>query len=93
MNLVLTICTRQRREMLRDCLASVIADSVPDDLSFAVVVVENDERRDCETMVEEIATYAPFPIHYSHEPKLGIPIARNRAVEVALDLGAYWVGF
>ena len=93
MNIVLTICTRQRRELFRDCLASVIAEPVPDGLGFAVVVVENDETRDCAAMVEEIGACAPFSLHYVHEPRLGIPIARNRAVEMALDLGADWIGF
>ncbi len=93
MNIVLTICTRQRHEMFRDCLASVIAEPIPDSLAFAVVVVENDETRDCATIVEEIGACAPFLLHYVHEPRLGIPIARNRAVETALDLGAEWIGF
>ena len=76
MNIVLTICTRQRREPRRDCLASITADPVPDGIAFAVVVVENHATRDCAAMVEEIGAGTPFALHYVHEPRLGIPIVR-----------------
>jgi len=93
MNIVLTICTRQRRELFRACLASIIAEPVPDGVTVAVVIVGTDEARDHAAIPETNGGGTPIALRYIHEPRLGIPIARNRAVTAALDLEAEWIGF
>lgn len=90
MKLVVTICTRARPEGLRACLASLRAmDSVPG-VALEVVVVENEP---APRHAHLHAPGAPLPLIHAHEPRLGIPMARNRAVAEALARGADWIGF
>jgi succinoglycan biosynthesis protein ExoM len=94
MNVVITLCTRQRPEMLRTCLESVIVQAVPQGSRISIVIVENHDERNCEALVEEIAmTPNAPPIIYGHEPELGIPFARNRSLDMALARGPDWIGF
>jgi succinoglycan biosynthesis protein ExoM len=94
MKIVVTLCTRQRPIMLKDCLQSLVAQRVPDGVSLSIAVVENNETAACRHIVEEIAARPGAPrIDYKHEPRLGIPIARNRGLEMALAQGADWIGF
>jgi succinoglycan biosynthesis protein ExoM len=55
--------------------------------------VENDDTGNSKHIVDEIASTSPFPIAYALEPRLGIPIARNRTLDLALELGADWIAF
>jgi glycosyltransferase involved in cell wall biosynthesis len=80
--------------MLRACLESLIRQRVPEDVLLSIVVVENDEASACKRIVEELAAVADAPpIAYAHEPRLGIPIARNRALELALAQDPDWIAF
>jgi succinoglycan biosynthesis protein ExoM len=88
------LCTSRRPRMLHDCLASLIRQEVPAGVSLAIVVVENHATDGCRTMVEKLAADLAAPrIVYAHEPRLGIPIARNRSLELALAQGADWIAF
>lgn len=93
MKLVVTICTRERAEPLGRCLAALAADPQPAGMELAVVVVENEAAPRLGPMLAGIARSAPFALHHVHEPRLGIPMARNRAVEAALALDPDWIGF
>jgi succinoglycan biosynthesis protein ExoM len=93
MKIFVTICTRARHDMLRDCLFSVLRQRLPKDVSLCVVVIENDEQPNCSALIEDFRRFAPNPIIYLHEARLGIPIARNRALDVALREGADWIAF
>ena len=91
---VVTVCTRQRPRMLQSCLHSLAHQSVPDHVSFSIVVVENNESDACRTMVEKLAAQAGTPsLTYAHEPRIGIPIARNRTLDLALEQDADWIAF
>jgi succinoglycan biosynthesis protein ExoM len=79
--------------MLKDCLASLVAQRLPDDRRLDLVVVDNDLRPDARDIVAEFAADAPIAIHYCHEPAPGIAIARNRAITLALELDADWIAF
>jgi succinoglycan biosynthesis protein ExoM len=79
--------------MLKDCLASLVAQRLPDDRRLDLVVVDNDLRPDARDIVAEFAADAPIAIHYCHEPAPGIAIARNRAIALALALDADWIAF
>ncbi len=89
--LVLTVCTRQRPVMLAACLQSIARQEPVDGWDFEVVVVENDVTEHVRPVVAAIAENSPHRISYVHEPEIGIPMARNRGVEAALDLGANWI--
>ncbi len=91
----IALCTRERPHLLRRCLMSLMALDLPAGVQAAAVVVENSEVPSCRSLVEEIALSATpaWQIIYVHEPRLGIPIARNRSVDVALDLDPDWIAF
>jgi len=93
MRLVVALCTRDRSILLKRCLRSLSSASVPDELTPAIVVVENNLHRECEQVVMECARRSTIPVHYHLEPNLGIPQARNRSVAEAMALDADWIGF
>ncbi|MEM9781342.1 MAG: glycosyltransferase [Pseudomonadota bacterium] len=92
--IAVTVCTRERPTMLQACLASIIGDAAGDRGSGAVliVVVENDVEPSCAAAVRALDTDA-VPVVYVHEPRLGIPQARNAAVAAALARDADWIVF
>jgi GT2 family glycosyltransferase len=71
--------------MLTRCLSSIAAFRVPDDVEFRVVVIEN--TRAPARMPDVIRSF-PGYIHYMHEPRLGIPFARNAAIDFAVKQAA-----
>ncbi|MEJ2117970.1 MAG: glycosyltransferase family A protein, partial [Alphaproteobacteria bacterium] len=77
--------------MLAACLESILPQQVPDGWRFCLVVIDNDCTASASEVVQGFAARAPFPVHYGHEPVPGIPIARNRALDTALSLGADWI--
>ena len=87
------VCTIQRPAMLERCLQSLAAQESPDDLDLHILVVDNDATPSAKPIVGKVASNSRFPIHYHHEPRRGIPMARNRVLEEALSLGAEWLVF
>jgi succinoglycan biosynthesis protein ExoM len=80
--------------MLKDCLRSLMVQQTPSHVRLTIVVVENDEESRCRWLVEEMARQHGAPrIVYGHEPEIGIPFARNRSLELALEHDADWIGF
>ena len=87
------VCTIQRPEMLAKCLRSLAAQKNLDGLDFKILVVDNDATPSSAHVVKAVSSSCPFPIHYYHEPKRGIPMARNRVLESASAIGADWLAF
>jgi succinoglycan biosynthesis protein ExoM len=79
--------------MLRACLDSLIAQVPPEGWAVALIVVENDDSPCCFDIVAEVKKSAPYPVEYVNERELGIPFARNAAIEASRALGAEWVAF
>lgn len=48
-----------------------------------LIVVDNDAEGSAEPIVDDARPRHPWPVHYEVEPRRGIPVARNRALEVA----------
>jgi succinoglycan biosynthesis protein ExoM len=89
-----TICTRERPNMLARCLDTVLPQLQASPLSTSLVVVENGNQPSCRHAV--LRRRDRFPLvrmEYELEWELGIPFARNKAVDVALRLGADWIVF
>lgn len=94
MKIAVTLCTRKRPQMLGDCLKSLFDQAFPPDVSLALIVVENDDHAHSREMVEALARERGSPpVTYAHEPRLGIPFARNRALALALKHDPDWIGF
>lgn len=87
------VCTIQRPKMLENCLRSLAAQKNPGDIDFRILVVDNDATPSSAAAVAAFSSACPFPVHYFHEPRRGIPMARNRVLEEALKLGADWLAF
>ena len=72
------ICTRDRGELLREAVGSVLASDYPD---FEVVVVDN---AGSTSETRDVALRHPDPrVRYVHEPLAGLSYGRNRGMQVA----------
>lgn len=79
--------------MLRNCLQSLVRQRLPADISVSIVVVENNETDDCRNIVDELSAQSDVPIVYAQERTIGIPVARNRTLDLALSLDPDWIAF
>lgn len=78
MKLSIIIVTRNRANMLRNCLNSLIRQTkIPDE----VLVVDNNSSDDTKDVVNNFKK--KFPIRHIFEPRVGIPIARNTGIKNA----------
>ena len=93
MRISIAVCTAGRPELLRACLESIIAQEGPAGSELRLIVVDNNQLPDAEPIAAEIAGKGRFPVHYVHESRLGIPFARNRAIDTALALKSDWIAF
>ncbi len=73
------VCTFRRAE-LADALASLVAQVVPSDLRYSILVIDNDTRPSAEAQVKA-ASDGSVPIRYLHCPAGNISIARNGALD------------
>jgi succinoglycan biosynthesis protein ExoM len=94
-SVAILICTRERSRRLEECLRSLLGLRVPAGVEPIIVVVENDERPTCQGLVLRLiaTSMSRWQVRYSHEPRLGIPIARNHALAIALEMCVDWVAF
>ncbi len=76
-------CTYKRPEMLRRLLEGLARQETDPQFTYSIVVVDNDHLRSAETIVSSFAAYSPTSINYYVEPRQGIALARNKAVENA----------
>ncbi len=86
-----SICTAKRPVMLHSALSSIRDLSVPLDSTLSVVVIENDSECRSKDIVDTIFRSTKIPVRYISEPRIGIPFARNRAIEAALVGYADWI--
>jgi len=77
-------CTFRRPDGLRELLGSIAALQCPQDVALEVIIVDNDEVPSAQDLVLSMATTLPYPCRYVHEPRPGIPHARNRLLEESL---------
>lgn len=93
-HICVTICTRERPKMLSRCLASVLPQLEASPFNTSLVIVENGDEPACrEDVLRLRERFTAVRIDYELEPELGIPFARNKAVEAALKLHADWIVF
>lgn len=85
------VCTCRRPEMLTACLASLARLTVPPDIALQIIVVDNEAKPNSRDIVQAFAAGCTLPVHYVHEPRPGIPFARNAVLDKAGQLGADWI--
>ncbi len=82
--------------MLIRCLRSICINIVEDvsETDCFVVIVENDIAPRSKGMIDEVCSNFPqVDYYYEYEPSVGIPIARNKSIEICLENEAEWVAF
>ncbi len=90
---VIAVATRRRPRMLGDLLSSWQALVLPAGFDYRFVIVENDTAPASRAIVEDATAGWSSPVTYALETEPGIPFARNRALDIALDLGARYLAF
>mgnify|MGYP001620127384 CR=1 FL=1 len=86
----LTFC---RPDGIRCLLAGLGRLHEPSGATVEVIVVDNDEARSAEAVVQAAAGTIRWPVQYIVEPRRGIAQGRNRAVAAAHAAGADFVAF
>jgi succinoglycan biosynthesis protein ExoM len=77
------ICTRNRKEELKNLLLSLNNLEVPPEAIIDIIIVENDSNNFSENIITEFASSSKFIVRYFLEPDQGISFARNRSVKEA----------
>jgi succinoglycan biosynthesis protein ExoM len=91
--LQISVCTYRRPHMLGACLASLAQLDFPIGVSTGVLVVDNSSERTAEPIVAGQQQSFPVPLRYECEPRRGISMARNRALDLARRNGADYLVF
>jgi len=84
------VCTSGVRESLAHCLQSLQAQDLPHDAALSILFIDNSVHGGGRHFLTEESQY---PVHYLHVPSPGIPVARNAALKLALQLNADWIAF
>lgn len=77
--------------MLRACLDSLAAQIVPEGFDLSILVVDNEPEPNNRAVVDAFRPTSPFPVHYVHQPRRGIAVARNAIIDKAMALRASWI--
>lgn len=91
--LVICVCTCQRPQMLFRCLSSLIEQEVSGEWNIVYVVVDNEPEANNEHIVASFQERTSFRISYVHQPKRGIAVARNAALNEAVKYQPQWICF
>jgi succinoglycan biosynthesis protein ExoM len=87
------VCTARRPFMLMHCLQALGAQILPQGTEINIVVVDNEPQPINRRQVEQFSASCVFPVHYVHEPRRGIPQARNAVLEKCRQLDVDWIAF
>jgi glycosyltransferase involved in cell wall biosynthesis len=77
------ICTYNRSESLRTTLASLAQLSVPPDMSWELIVVDNNSSDDTAEVVKSFTAASGLCIRYIFQAQQGLSYARNAGINVA----------
>jgi hypothetical protein len=79
----LVIPTQRRPVGLATAVRSTFRQRGVDPARLELVIVDNDARPSAEPLVAALASEAPFPVRYVHEPAAGVANARNAGLAAA----------
>jgi glucosyl-dolichyl phosphate glucuronosyltransferase len=83
MDVSVVICTYNRALSLKGALASLADMKVPDEVSWEVVVVDNNSNDQTRSVVEQFAQQTPN-LRYVFESNQGLSLARNRGIKESI---------
>src|SRR5215216_3886035 len=78
----IVVCTYNRASLLREALRSLFAQKA-EDLSYEIIIIDNNSSDDTRTAVESLTAESPVPLRYFLESRQGNAYARNAGVEQA----------
>lgn len=87
------VCTHQRPGMLTRCLRSLAELNRHSYWKFVFIIVDNETLPNNRTIVNEFERTVNYTVKYVHQPRRGISVARNAALEMALEQKADWICF
>jgi succinoglycan biosynthesis protein ExoM len=88
------ICTCNRPQQLSSLLAHLAELSPIESYEVELLIIDNASNGSSKRIYDEWQSRLPISLHFAVETKRGIPFARNRAVDTALDaVGADYVAF
>lgn len=93
MRILICVPTCRRPNMLKGCLSAIAALRLPADTEARVLVIDNGGDGAGRKVVDELAPAYPFALRCLEESRRGICMARNRALEGALEEGADYIAF
>ncbi|MCG8527241.1 MAG: glycosyltransferase [Opitutales bacterium] len=82
LQLSIAICTFNRGDVLKLCLDSLKAQTVPNS-EFEVIIVDNNSTDNTPQLVNEYVCEKDSPFIYVQEKKVGLSHARNHVIEIA----------
>lgn len=83
MDITAIICTYNRSQSLKRTLDSVCELSIPSELEWELIVVDNNSTDNTKEVVNAFQKSCNFCVRYVFEEKQGLSHARNRAIEEA----------
>lgn len=87
------LITRNRPLGLKQVLESFLAMTLPSNADVFFIIVENDLYKSQLETVSDFRESIHQEVLYEIEPNLGIPIARNRVLQIALERKATYLTF
>lgn len=87
----MAVCSRRRPLLLAQAIESLLALEIPENITFSILVVENDDTPQYQSLIEDSKLRAD--ITYVVEPVAGLTYARNRVLASARALGPDWLGW
>lgn len=90
---VVAVCTRRRPKMLWRCLSSLSEQEVSAGIIPHFLVIDNDEGGSARKVYDAWAVGQSRLSTYLAEPTPGIAMARNKALDFALEAGAEYLCF
>lgn len=88
MKITIAICTWNRSRLLRQTLDSLSKLSVPQEVNWEIIVVDNNSTDDTKAIVENFAS--SIPLQYVFEAQQGHSFSRNTAIEHATGDFIIW---
>lgn len=81
MKATVAICTHNRADDVKEALLSLLRQDFTD--AFEVIVVDNRSTDNTKQVTQEVNQMTSIPIIYVYEERLGLSVARNRALREA----------
>lgn len=86
--ILIGLCTYHRPTGLKQAMISVRDLEIPQGVRLELIVVDNSKQGSAQHLVQNFAETSGLIVHFHHEPKQGVPFARNRVLDFALDTGS-----